>query len=97
MDLQEGDVVDTMIHAHAGSTAKAGTPLSFMKMYHVTVSYTCHGSTTIIKCSMDGDDYVRQLVEHDILEMVVGKYFKTQTPSFFTENTAHLANNLFLQ
>ena len=77
-----------MIHAHAGSTTSAGTPIIYMEQYHIAVTYTCHGSTTIIKCTMDGNDYVRQLEEHGILEEVVGKYFIDETPAFFTEETA---------
>ena len=54
--LQDGDFIETYIHAVAGVTKSADTALIYHATAGVTVTFTCRGTTLNFSCTLNGSN-----------------------------------------
>ena len=59
--LNEGDFIETWVHADGGVTNSVDSAIIYSTAYPITVSYTCHGATLTYSCSLNGEAYLGEL------------------------------------
>ncbi len=68
--LNNGDFVETYIHADGGITQAVDSAIIYQASPAITVSYTCTGATLTYNCRLNGEAYLAELQAAGMFEEV---------------------------